>query len=270
MSPVLIYGLFFLLVMIGYATIWFCISLYKQRADIADIAWGLGGAILGIIALLITPNPTLRSLLVTLFLIVWGLRLAKHIHLRNSAKTEDSRYVQMRSSWGELAAVRVFGQIFLLQGVLLLLVCTSALTSILSSTPKTLTLWDIVGSLVWLVGFYFESTGDKQLSQFLSNPINRGKIMTSGLWKYTRHPNYFGELTQWIGVFIISLSVPFGFITIISPLLIGYLLLYLSGIPMLEKKYEGNVEYEKYKKITPALFPKDWFMEKMRKIKIKN
>lgn len=264
MSPVLLYTLFFLVVALGYATIWFCLSLYKQRSDIADIAWGMGGALFTLLALASAPSPTIRAYIVTLFVVCWGARLAHHIHTRNKHKPEDARYVAMRSSWGELAAVRVFLQIFTLQSILLLGVLISTFTIILSDTPRTLTLWDIIGSVVWLIGFYFEATGDKQLSAFLANPLNKGKIMMSGLWKYTRHPNYFGEMTQWIGIFIISLSVPFGFVTIISPLLISYLLLHVSGIPMLERRYEGNKDYEAYKKITPALFPKKWFVEKIK------
>jgi steroid 5-alpha reductase family enzyme len=270
MSPVLLYSLFFLVVALGYATIWFCISLYKQRADIADIAWGVGGAVFSLLALALADSPTLRSYIVALFVTCWGVRLAHHIYNRNKNKPEDARYVAMRSSWGDFAAVRIFLQIFTLQSILLLFVLISTFTIILSDTPRTLTLWDIIGSVIWLIGFYFEATGDKQLSTFLANPLNKGKIMTTGLWRYTRHPNYFGEMTQWIGIFIISLSVPFGFVTIISPLLISYLLLHVSGIPMLEKRYEGNKDYEAYKKVTPALFPKEWFVEKMGKIKIKN
>ncbi len=270
MSPVLLYTLFFLVVALGYATIWFCLSLYKQRTDIADIAWGAGGALFGPLALASAPSPTIRAYLVTLFVVCWGVRLAHHIYVRNKNKPEDARYVAMRSSWGEFATVRVFLQIFTLQSILLLCVLISTFTIVLSDTPRTLTLWDIIGSVVWLIGFYFEATGDKQLSTFLANPPNKGKIMTTGLWRYTRHPNYFGEMTQWIGIFIISLSVPFGFVTIISPLLISYLLLHVSGIPMLERRYEGNIDYEAYKKVTPPLFPKEWFVEKMGRIKIKN
>jgi steroid 5-alpha reductase family enzyme len=124
-------------------------------------------------------------------------------------------------------------------------------------TGGPLGFFDLVGFLVWITGFYFESTGDAQLARFVRDPINKGKIMQSGLWKYTRHPNYFGEVTQWWGIFIISLSVPFGIFTIIGPLTITYLILFVSGVPMLEKKYAGRADFEAYKKRTSVFFP--WF-----------
>jgi steroid 5-alpha reductase family enzyme len=108
---------------------------------------------------------------------------------------------------------------------------------------------------VWAIGFFFEVMGDRQLKQFLHNPSHKGKIMDRGLWAYTRHPNYFGEVLQWWGIFLCALALPFGYVTIIGPLLITYLILFVSGIPMLEKKYKGRPDYEQYKKRTSMFFP---------------
>jgi steroid 5-alpha reductase family enzyme len=115
--------------------------------------------------------------------------------------------------------------------------------------------FESVGVLVWLIGYYFESRGDAQLAVFISNPENKGTIMTSGLWAYTRHPNYFGEVTQWWGIWLIAMGLPMGWLAVIGPLTITFLILKVSGIPMLEKKYEGNPEFEAYKQRTSAFFP---------------
>jgi len=116
---------------------------------------------------------------------------------------------------------------------------------------------DFLGVLVWAIGFVFEAVGDRQLLVFVKNPANAGRILQTGLWRYTRHPNYFGEATLWWGVFFIALSVPYGLFAILSPLTIDFLLLKVSGIPMLEKRWEGQPEFEDYKRRTNALVP--WF-----------
>lgn len=118
-----------------------------------------------------------------------------------------------------------------------------------------ITVFDIIGLIIWIVGFVFESAGDAQLAMFKRNPKNRGHVMKSGLWKYTRHPNYFGEATMWWGIFVISLSVRYGYIAIISPITITLLLLFVSGVPLLEERYEGNEEYQEYAKVTSKFFP---------------
>lgn len=112
-----------------------------------------------------------------------------------------------------------------------------------------------IGFVVWMIGFTFESVGDKQLKEFIANPENKGKIMDQGLWAYSRHPNYFGEVTQWWGLFIIALSVPFGIWSIIGPLTITFLILKVSGVPMLEKSFVGKPGWEEYKKKTSVFIP---------------
>ncbi len=113
----------------------------------------------------------------------------------------------------------------------------------------------LIGVLIWGLGFYFESVGDAQLAKFIKDPANKGKLMQSGLWRYTRHPNYFGEVTQWWGIFMVALLVPSGWLSIIGPITITYLILKVSGIPMLEKKMEQNPEFAEYKKRTSAFIP---------------
>jgi steroid 5-alpha reductase family enzyme len=195
-----------------------------------------------------------RELLVSLLVAVWGVRLAVHIGLRNRGKGEDPRYRQWREEWGRHAMVRSFFQIFLLQG-LLIVVISLPVTRIILSEESRLSPLDLIGILVWLMGFLFEAIGDYQLMQFKKDPAAKGKIMTSGLWKYTRHPNYFGEVTLWWGVYLIALAVPGGWATIIGPITITFLILGVSGIPLLEKKYEGNKEFDDYRRRTSAFFP---------------
>jgi steroid 5-alpha reductase family enzyme len=118
-----------------------------------------------------------------------------------------------------------------------------------------LNLLTAIGFAVWLVGFYFESIGDKQLNQFIKNPNNKGKLMNSGLWRYSRHPNYFGEVTQWWGIWLISINAINGIFGIIGPITITILILFVSGVPLLENKYKGRKDFEEYKMKTSAFIP---------------
>ena len=115
--------------------------------------------------------------------------------------------------------------------------------------------FDLAGVLVWLIGFYFEAVGDWQLRRFTSNPANKGKVMDQGLWRYSRHPNYFGEVLMWWGIFIVSLSLPGSWPGSIGPALITYLILFVSGIPLLEKRYADDLNYQEYKKRTSVFVP---------------
>jgi steroid 5-alpha reductase family enzyme len=144
----------------------------------------------------------------------------------------------------------------MLQGLFLLI--TAYPVMLINHSKETgIVLLDVIGVIVWLKGFFFEAVGDYQLSKFKRNAGNKGKIMTRGLWRYTRHPNYFGETAMWWGIFLMALSVRYGWTAIVSPLMITFLLLRVSGITMLEKKYVGNKEFEEYAKRTSAFFP--WF-----------
>jgi steroid 5-alpha reductase family enzyme len=114
-----------------------------------------------------------------------------------------------------------------------------------------------IGLLVWVIGFVFESVGDSQLKRFIKNPENKGKIMDKGLWRYTRHPNYFGESVMWWGLAIMAISVQYGYIGFLSPIIITYLLLFISGVPLLEKAFKDNMEFQKYAARTSIFIP--WF-----------
>ncbi len=243
-----------------YMTLGFVASIYKQRADIVDSLWGIGFIVLtGATFWHFNFLPSLRQIVIAVLVCIWGIRLARHIYHRNHRKPEDFRYQAWRTAWGSWFPLRSYGQIFLLQGALMVLVAAPIIfVNRFDDSIFTLLGWgwfESAGVLVWLIGYYFESRGDAQLAAFISNPENKGKIMTSGLWAYTRHPNYFGEVTQWWGIWLIAMGLPMGWLAVIGPLAITFLILKVSGIPMLEKKYEGNPEFEAYKLRTSAFFP---------------
>jgi steroid 5-alpha reductase family enzyme len=233
---------------------WFMVSLFKKRNDVADIAWGLGFTLIAWTSFLLSGGSGTRGILAGILVSIWGLRLAWHIHKRNMGKAEDYRYLAWRKEWGNWFYIRSYFQVYLLQGLFLFLIVLPVLL-INKSIGSGLGILDFVGVAVWLVGFYFESVGDAQLARFIKNPENKGKIMQSGLWAYTRHPNYFGEVTQWWGLWLVALSVPYGLVGIIGPITITFLILKVSGIPMLEKKMEENPEFAEYKKKTSVFIP---------------
>lgn len=220
-------------------TLWYGLSVIKKRNDIADIAWGLGFILVTIFNLIL--NPGLKLLISLVLVSIWGARLALHIYHRNKSKKEDYRY----RKWKHDAYLKVF----ITQGFFMWLICWP----ILGSRPG-LHWFNLMGILIWLVGFYFEATADRQLREFISNPTNKGKIMQSGLWAYSRHPNYFGEVTMWWGIWLLNLSSNWW--TIVGPLTITFLILKVSGIPLLEQKYEGNQEFAEYQKRVSVFIPR--------------
>jgi steroid 5-alpha reductase family enzyme len=244
-----------------YMVVWFAVAMLKERNDIVDVAWGPGFILATAVSLVAGGVYTPRALLVSSLVLIWGVRLALHIHARNHGKAEDHRYRQWREAWGSSFVLRSFLQIFMLQGVLLVLV-VSAVIFINTSPPAPLGWLDAAGLLIWLTGFGFEALGDLQLLRFMHDPANKGKLMTGGVWRYTRHPNYFGEVTLWWGIWLMACALPLGWATIVSPLTITVLILLVSGIPMLERHYEGRADFEEYKRHTSAFFPLPYKKEK--------
>jgi len=244
------------LVVFLYMCVFFVASLILRDNGIADVAWGGGFILVALATFLQYVHVHPRQLLVLLLVCAWGVRLAAYIRARNRGQGEDFRYRKWREEWGDNFVLRSFLQVYMLQGAALVLV--AAPIWVVNHDPGGHLGWlDLVGALVWTVGFAFEGLGDWQLLRFMRDPASEGRIMQTGLWKYTRHPNYFGEATLWWGVFLIALGAPHGWVAIVSPLTIDFLLLKVSGIPMLEKRWEGNPDFEDYKRRTNALVP--WF-----------
>ncbi|NIM60007.1 MAG: DUF1295 domain-containing protein [Candidatus Aminicenantes bacterium] len=242
-----------------YMSLIFLLAWIKKDNSIVDIAWGIGFILVAILTFFLEIAFVTRHVLVTALIFIWGTRLATHIALRNKERGEDFRYAQWRKDWGKWFFIRSFFQIYMLQGFVLLIIAYPVML-INHSQETGIVFLDILGLIIWLIGFVFEAVGDYQLAKFKRRAENKEKIMTQGLWRYTRHPNYFGETAMWWGIFLIALSVKGGWTAIVSPLLITFLLLRVSGITMLEKKYVGNKEFEEYTKRTSAFFP--WFTKK--------
>jgi steroid 5-alpha reductase family enzyme len=241
------------LTLLLYMTLWFAYATYLKRDDIADTAWGLGFVLVSWVSFMrgeMRPAALVTTLLVT----IWGVRLASHIYRRNSGKPEDKRYIEMRQNWkyGRLSS---YLHIFLLQGFFLFVVVQPVIFINLY-TSNTLKVLQMIGILIWMIGFYFELVGDAQLAAHIKDPGNKGRLMTTGLWRYTRHPNYFGESLMWWGIGLASYGISsMTFVGFVGPALITFLLLKVSGVPMLEKHFAGNPEWEAYKKRTSVFFP---------------
>ncbi len=233
----------------------FVLAQVRENNGIVDIAWGLGFIV--VTAALFAREPALypAKALVMALVLVWGLRLSIHIVRRNWGKPEDFRYAAMRRKWGRAVRVKAFFFVFMLQGFLMLVV-SLPITVVFSSPARPLAALDVIGALVFGVGFVFETVGDRQLAAHLSDPANRGRLMTRGLWATTRHPNYFGEATLWWGIGLVALHSPNGWIALFGPLTITFLLVFVSGVPLLEKKYAGRPDWEAYKARTPMFFPR--------------
>lgn len=242
-------------VLLLFMTMWFLVSLAIRRQDIADVLWGAGFVVVVATSLAVVEQSGLRGVLMSLAVFVWGGRLATRIYLRNRGKSEDFRYRRWRQEWGRYFVLRSFFQVFLLQGLLMLVVLAPVLYVLGSGGGQPLGMLDYLGLFVWIVGFFFETVADYQLDRFKSRKYNAGRIMQTGLWRYSRHPNYFGEVVMWWGIYLMALMVEGGWLTIFGPLVITLLILKVSGVPMLEEHYRDNPEYQKYKRRTSGFIP---------------
>ncbi len=252
-----------LAVAVGYMTAIWLLSLALRNASIVDVFWGLGFVVLALAYFAGGDGFVGRKVLITTLVAIWGLRLSLHILRRNWGKEEDYRYREWRERAGRRFWWRSFFQVFLLQGILLWVISAPLLAAQFYESPDNFTAVDILGALVWGVGLYFEAVGDWQLVRFKSDPANRGKVMRTGLWRYTRHPNYFGDATVWWGLFIIAASTGEGAWSIFSPVVMTFLLLRVSGVALLERRQaETKPQYREYIESTSAFLP--WFSRMRR------
>jgi len=242
---------------VAFMAILWPVSLLKKDASIADIFWGLGFVWIAWLSFFLTNGYLGRKLLLLSLTTIWGIRLFLHIFLRNKGKGEDPRYVAMRESHGKRFWWVSLFTVFMLQGILLWLVSLPVQIGQVSPVPDRLTWLEGVGALIWAIGFAFETIGDWQLGRFLGDSSNRGLVMDRGLWAYTRHPNYFGETLIWWGIYVITLAAPGTIWGVVGPITITFLLLKVSGVPMLEKAMQDQPGYRDYMKRTNAFFP--WF-----------
>ncbi|WP_430536590.1 DUF1295 domain-containing protein [Listeria rocourtiae] len=238
-----------------YFTILFLWAQKLQNNSIVDLAWGPGFVIVAVYTYFFGGEMTLQGLIVTIFVFIWGMRLFLHLAKRNIGKPEDYRYVNMRQRWGvRFVKLKAYLNVFVLQGVLLYIISLPILL-VNTTSAGALEWWNFVGIIIWVIGFFFEVVGDEQLRRFKKNPENKGKLIMTGLWKYTRHPNYFGEALSWWGIFLVSITGVVSLWGIIGPIIITLLLLFVSGVPLLEKKYKDRPDFQAYAKRTSKFIP---------------
>jgi steroid 5-alpha reductase family enzyme len=259
MSFLEIYGIAFL-VILGLMILLWLASLLLKNSSIVDIFWGTGFVVTGWVFFALTPDGfPARKLLLMVLTTIWGLRLSLYILYRNWGKSEDFRYQVWRKEAGAAWWWRSFFKVFLLQGILMWIISAPLLAAQFRSAPDRLTVLDFIGAAVWAIGFFFEVAGDFQLARFKANPANKGKVMDRGVWRLTRHPNYFGDSAQWWGYYLIAASAG-GWWTVFSPIIMTLFLLRVSGVTLLEKTLESRPGYKEYIESTSAFIP--WFPRK--------
>jgi steroid 5-alpha reductase family enzyme len=240
--------------LLGYVLALWALSLPLRDVSIVDPAWGAGFVIVALLALAIGQGCHGRRLLLAVLVTLWGLRLAGHLLARKLREPgEDPRYGEMRERRGERFALWSLATVFLLQGALIWVVSLPIQAA--APQPDRLGLLDGIGAAVWAVGMFFEAVGDLQLSRFKADPANRGTVMQRGLWRYTRHPNYFGDFLLWWGIYLIALSTGDAWWTIAGPLCMSTLLIRVSGKTLLEDRMRARPGYAEYVSRTSGFFP---------------
>ncbi len=228
---------------------------YRGDTSIANFTWGGGVLIVALYTFFTTGTFLARQIIVTSMIALWAGRLILHVYKRYTG--EDPRFKSWKWKGFKALIINimwVFGQ------SIMIAIMSYPVFLINTNQVPGLTVLDICGILLWIFGFCVESISDQQLFHFMKNPANKGKVMDRGLWHYSRHPNYFGEIVMWWSIYLIALSVPQGWTSIIAPITITIFLVFITGIPLLEKAMKNNAEYQEYKKRTNALIP--WFPTK--------
>lgn len=226
----------------------------QGRVSVVDTAWGLGFVVVALVAAVVGDGPLWRRLLVLLLVAVWGGRLARHMHTRNQGKGEDPRYEAMLADQpGDpfLVAVR---KVYLVQGVAVWFVSLPLQVS--AASGDGLVVVAVLGAAVWLLGVVFEAVGDAQLARFKADARNKGTVMDRGLWGWTRHPNYFGDSAVWWGLYLVAASAWPGVLTVLSPVVMTYFLVFATGARLLEKEMSKRPGYPEYQQRTSYFIPR--------------
>ena len=250
-------------VTVGVVVVTFAVTLVVARAvgqhSVVDVTWGLGFVLVAVAAYVVsgalgTGNPAVRVVALVLPA-VWGLRLAGYIGWRNRGKGEDPRYAEMLGDDHPAGALTttVLRKVYLPQAGVMMVVSLPVLAAMVRASTVTAVL--VIGAAVWLVGFLCESIGDAQLARFKADPDNKGKILESGLWRYTRHPNYFGDLCVWWGILVVAAGHPAALVTVVGPLLMSYLLISVTGKELTEKSMSDRPGYADYVRRTSGFVP---------------
>jgi steroid 5-alpha reductase family enzyme len=236
-------------------------SIIIKNVSIVDLFWGLGFVGVCIIYFLKADGLEIRKVLLLVMVAIWGLRLSIYLAWRNIGKGEDPRYQKFRKDYGEQRYWWVsFFQTFLLQGILMWLISAPLLGAQYYNVGNALSIIDLLGIIIWAIGIIFEAGGDFQLARFKVNPANKGKVLNKGLWRYTRHPNYFGDSAVWVGYALMSISAG-SYLSVLGSVLMIALIIKVSGVALLEKSLnETKAGYKDYIEKTSAFIP--WFPKK--------
>ena len=237
------------------------ISVIIKNVSIVDLFWGFGFVLTNVFYFISTDGLGLRKVILLILVSIWGFRLTGYLSWRNIGKGEDYRYKQFRRKYGENRYWWIsFFQTFLLQGILMWLISAPLLGAQYHGQEKSPGILDYAGIAFWITGFIFETIGDYQLARFKADPSNKGKVLSSGLWRYTRHPNYFGDSAVWWGYGFLCLGA--GSIwPVLGSILMTALIIKVSGVALLEKNLvDKKPEYREYVENTSAFIP--WFPKK--------
>lgn len=249
-----------LLIFVSVTILWL-ISVRITNASIVDVFWGFAFVIVNAFWFISSENMDVRNILLFLLVTLWGLRLTIYLAWRNWGKAEDFRYQEFRRKYGAKRYWWIsFFQTFLLQGILVMIISLPLLSVYGRQMSVELNIFDYLAIVIWMIGFMFEAGGDIQLARFKRNPENKGKVLNTGFWRYTRHPNYFGDATVWWAYALFSIAVG-GYWQIIGALIMTLLLLKVSGVALLEKTLsQTKPQYREYIRKTNAFVP--WFPKK--------
>ena len=256
MAEILLYNA---LAIAGLMVCVWLLSLPLKDASIVDMFWGLGFVLVAWTTWAQAPGDPTRKLILAVLMTIWGLRLSGYIAWRNIGHGEDPRYQAMREKAGNKFPLTSLVRVFLLQGVVMWIVSLPVQAGQVPESPAAPTWLDWLGIALWAAGVIFESVGDVQLARFKANPENRGRVLDHGLWRYTRHPNYFGDFLMWWGIYLIALAASPAktWWTAIGPALMSFFLMRVSGVTLLEKslKQSKGPAYARYIERTNAFFP---------------
>lgn len=254
-----IYLLAFAAIMSMMTILWL-ISIKIRNVSIVDLFWGFGFVVAAAVYFIFTEGFETRKILLMTLVAIWGLRLSIYLAWRNLGKGEDFRYQKFRKDFGEHRYWWYsFFSVFLFQGVLMWLISVPLLGAQFYP-DESLGILDFIGIAIWIIGFIFEAGGDMQLARFKANPANKGKVLNTGFWHYTRHPNYFGDAAVWFGYALICLSAG-SYIPVLGSVLMTALIIKVSGVALLEKTLNNSKPgYQEYVRKTSAFIP--WFPSK--------
>ena len=253
-------GASFTLIMLLMGVLW-VVYLFQRNAGIVDIGWGIGFLLSAWSYFFLGTGDLLKMIILTAMATVWAVRLIAHIYMRYNADKEDPRYTRMRTRWGGDPTDMLFLMMFIFQGLLVVVISVPFFLVDFGSYSDW-SQWEFIGIAVWFAGVAGEGLADAQLTNFNKNSENKGKVCQKGLWRFSRHPNYFFEFVVWLGFFLFALPSYGGIVAITSPLLILFLLLKVSGIPLAEEQSlesKGDL-YRDYQQTTSVFIP--WFTKK--------